>query len=110
MIFESDILNECLRNADASSRVETYNKMFGNISSLASSITEDKTSDSSSMMPLFPLAMKVASKTIGYDLVSVSPIDDEFSEITEDGELIEPEYEGMAPPSGKLFYMDFKQP
>ena len=108
MIFESDILNECLRHADASSRVETYNKMFRNISSLASSITEDRTSDSSTMMPLFPLAMKVAAKTIAYDLIS--PFDDKFSEITEDGELIEPEYDGMAPPSGNLFYMDFKQP
>lgn len=52
--------------------------------------------------------MKVAAKTIGYDLVTIGG--DEFSEITEDGELIEPEYEGMTPPSGKLFYMDFKQP
>ena len=110
-MWGSDVLNECLNNADASSRAETYKKMFGNVSSLASSITEDRSSDSdsSSTMSLLPLAMKVCAKTIGFDLVN--PIEDEFSEITEDGELIEAEFGGsMSAPSGKLYYMDFQKP
>jgi hypothetical protein len=110
-MWGSDVLNECINNADASSRAETYKKMFGNISSLASSITEDRSSDSdsSSTMPLLPLAMKVCAKTIGFDLVN--PIEDEFSEITEDGELIEAEFDGgMSAPSGKLYFMDVLQP
>jgi hypothetical protein len=53
--------------------------------------------------------MKVCAKTIGFDLVD--PMGEEFSEITEDGELIEAEFDGgMSEPSGKLYYMDFIQP
>ena len=107
-MWGSDILNQCLTEADASSRAETYKKMFSNISSLASSITEDRSSDTDKSS-LLPLAMKVCAKTIGFDLVD--PMGEEFSEITEDGELIEAEFDGgMSAPSGKLYFMDVLQP
>ena len=102
-MWGSDVLNECLSNADASSRAETYKKLFGNMTSRPSLLSEDNSADTDKSS-LLPLAMKVAAKTIGYDLVS--SIDDEFSEIAEDGELIEPKNEGMSAPLGKLLYME----
>ena len=109
-MWGSDVLNECLSNADASSRAETYKKLFGNMTSRPSLLSEDNSADTDKSS-LLPLAMKVCAKTIGFDLVN--PMEDEFSEITEDGELIEAEFGGgMSAPSGKLYYnyMDFIQP
>lgn len=104
-MWGSDVLNKCLSNADASSRAETYKKLFGNMTSRPSLLSEDNSADTDKSS-LLPLAMKVCAKTIGFDLVD--PMGEEFSEITEDGELIEAESDGgMAPPSGKLYFMDF---
>ena len=107
-MWGSDILNQCLTEADASSRAETYKKLFGDLTSRPSLLSEDNSADTDKSS-LLPLAMKVCAKTIGFDLVD--PMGEEFSEITEDGELIEAEFEGgMSEPSGKLYYMDFIQP
>jgi hypothetical protein len=102
-MINSNIFNQCL--SDASVWENRYEKLSELMNSVITPFDNVLQPDSSCLLPL---AMKVAAKTIAYDLVTVGG--DEFSEITEDGELIEPEYEGMALPSGKLFYMDFKQP
>ena len=102
-MINSDILNQCI--SDASVWENSHERVNELMNSISTPFDNVRPTDSSCLLPL---AMKVAAKTIGYDLVTIGG--DEFSEITEDGELIEPEYEGMTPPSGKLFYMDFKQP
>ncbi len=117
------------------------NSHWGNLSQLAENqskqILEENTltSDSNIEFPsLLPMAMKVASKTIGLDLVSVQPlaspsmsqeeidrINNEVKKENRDGKidaLIEgKDFKEMKPeehpdwksgPTGKLMYMDFK--
>ena len=85
--------------------------------------------DQNNFPSIFPMAMRVASRTVGMDLVSVNPMDayvtDEMikdvdrenrdrkiESITEDKEYNEmkieehPDYKKG--PTGKLFYLDFK--
>ena len=120
----------------------TTNSHWGNLSQLAENqskqILEENTlasEDSNTEFPsLLPIAMKVASKTVGLDLVQVQPlaspgmsqeevdrINNEVKKENRDGKidaLIEgKDFKEMKPeehpdwkpgPTAKLFYMDFK--
>lgn len=101
-MINTEILN---RSLDVSVWKDAHKRLNELMNSISTPFDNVRPMDSSCALPL---AMKVCAKTIGYDLVTIGG--DEFSEITEDGELIEPENEGMSAPQGKLFYMDFKQP
>lgn len=97
---------------------------------------EAKIEESSNDFPsLFPIAMKIAAKTIGQDLVTVAPIGggnsrDEIKKIKQEVKIenrdrkinavIEgeeykemkpedhPDYKESKGPSGQIFYLDFK--
>ena len=118
------------------------NSHWGNLSQLAENqskqILEENTlssEDTNTEFPsLLPMAMKVASKTIGLDLVSVQPlaspgmsqeeidrINNEVKKENRDGKIESiidgKEFKEMKPeehpdwkrgPNGQLFYMDFK--
>ena len=117
------------------------NSHWGNLSQLAENqskqILEENTSleNTNTEFPsLLPIAMKVASKTIGLDLVSVQPlaspgmsqeeidrINNEVKKENRDGKIESiidgKEFKEMKPedhpdweklPTGKLFYIDFK--
>lgn len=111
-----------------------YAQMHSNNESKIEENTLESEDSNTEFPSLLPMAMKVASKTIGLDLVSVQPlaspgmsqeevdrINNEIKKENRDGKidaLIEgKEYKEMNPeehpdwkpgPTGQLFYMDFK--